>query len=324
MSRRKFIFALGGAAVAWPIVVQAQAAKLPTIGFIGATTPSAQPQWTDAFVRRLRELGWIEGRTVAIEYRWGEGRSDRYAEIAAEFVRLNVDVIVASGGATLAAKQTTSMIPIVFTAASDPVGSGFVRSLARPGGNVTGSSLQATDLAGKRLQFLRAAVPGLRRLAVMFNAGYAAAVLEVREVRELAEAFAFDILSLEIRQANDIAPAFTSLKDRSDALYVVADPLVSTNRTRINELALDAHLPTMHGLREAVEAGGLLSYGPDFRALYGRAADFVDKILRGTKPGNIPVEQPTQFELVINLKTGKALGLAIPQSLLASADEVIE
>ena len=252
-------------------------------------------------MQRLRELGWIEGRTVAIEYRWAEGRSERFAEIAAEFVRLKVDVIVTSGTAVLAAKQATSVIPIVFAVAGDPVGTGLVASLARPGGNVTGLSIQATDLAGKRLELLREVVPGLRRLAIMANVGNPAAVLEMGEVQATARTLGLEVATFEIRRAEDIAPAFEALKGRADALYVCADPLVNTNRIRINTLALGARLPTMYGFREYVEAGGLMSYGPNFPDLFRRAADFVDKILRGAKPADIPVEQPTKFDLVINL-----------------------
>ena len=292
---------------------------------MGAATPSAESQWVAAFVQRLRELGWIEGRTVAIEYRWAEGRSERFAEIAAEFVRLKVDVIVTSGtAAVVAAKQATSVIPIVFAAAGDPVGTGLVASLARPGGNVTGLSIQQTDLAGKRLELLREVVPGLRRLAIMANVGNPAAVLEMGEVQAAARTLGLEVATLEIRRAEDIAPAFEALKGRADALYVCADPLVNTNRIRINTLALGARLPTMHGIREYVEAGGLMSYGPNFPDLFRRAADYVDKILRGAKPADIPVEQPTKFDLVINLTTAKALGLDVPPTLLARADEVIE
>ena len=325
MQRRKFITLLGSAAAAWPLVAHAQqVAKLPTIGFLGASTPPAMSPWTAAFVQRLRELGWIEGRTVTIEYRWAEGRSERYAEIADELVRLKVDVIVTAGGAVVAVKQATSVIPIVFSVVNDPVGSGLVESLARPGGNVTGLSLQSSDLAGKRLELLREVVPGLRRLAIMANAGYPAAELEMGEVQGTARTLGLDVITLEIRRAEDIAPAFEALKGRADALYVCSDPLLGTNRIRINTLALAARLPTMLGFRDVVEAGGLMSYGPNYPDLFRRAADLVDKILRGAKPGEIPVEKPTKFELVVNLKTAKALGLTIPESLLARADEVIE
>ena len=324
MKRREFITLLGGAA-AWPLAARAQQpAKLPTIGFLGGTTPATWSLFVAAFVQRLRELGWIEGRTIAIEYRWAEGRGERFAEIAAEFVRLNVDVIVTVGGAVLAAKQATSLIPIVFAAAADPVGSGLVASLARPGGNVTGLSSQFTDLAGKRLELLREMVPSLRRLAIMANAGYPAAVLEMAEVQATTRTLGLDVVTLELRRAEDIAPAFEALKGRAEALYVCAESLVTTNRVRINTLALAARLPTMHSIREYVEAGGLMSYGPNFPDLWRRAGDLVDKILRGAKPADIPVEQPTKFDLIINLTTAKALGLDVPPTLLARADEVIE
>jgi putative ABC transport system substrate-binding protein len=325
IGRREVIALLGGAAVAWPFAVRAQQqARLPTIGFLGAATPATHGQWFAALIQRLRELGWIDGRNITVEYRWAEGREERFAEIAAEFVRLKVDVIVTVGGAVLAAKKATSLIPIVFAASPDPVGGGLVASLARPGGNVTGLSSQFTDLAGKRVELLREIVPGLRRLAIMANAGYPAAVLEMAEVQATARTLGLEVATLEIRRAEDIAPAFDALKGRADALYVCGDPLVITNRVRINTLALAARLPMMHGVRESVEAGGLISYSANFSELWRRAADLVDKILRGTKPGDIPVEQPTKFDLVINLTTAKALGLDIPGTLLARADEVIE
>ena len=230
MRRREFIAALGGAA-AWPVLAHAQQpSNLPTIGLLGAATPSAWSQWVAAFVQRLRELGWIEDHTVHIEYRWAEGRDERYAEIAAEFVRLKVDVIVTTGGAVLATKRATSVIPIVFAVALDPVGSGMVASLARPGGNVTGLSLQSTDLSGKRLELLRAAVPGLRRLAIIANASYPAAMLELGEVQTAARSLGIEVAVPEIRRAEDIGPAFERLKNRAEAIYVAPDPLVFANR----------------------------------------------------------------------------------------------
>jgi putative ABC transport system substrate-binding protein len=325
IGRRELLAALGGAAAAWPLAARAQqSGKLPTIGYLGATTTSTQTQMVAAFAGRLRELGWIDGRTVAIEYRWAEGRTDRAAEIAAEFVRRKVDVIVTSGTAlVVAAMQATSVIPIVFVA-GDPISTGLVASLARPGGNVTGLSNQQTDLASKRLELLREFVPGLRRLAMLVNAGYPASALERGEVQAAARTLGLEAVTLEIRHGEDIAPAFEALKDRVEALYVVSDPLVNTNRVRIGTLALAAQVPTLHGNRELVEAGGLMSYGPNFPDLFRHAADFVDKILRGAKPADLPVEQPTKFDLVINLTTAKALGLEIPPKLLALADEVIE
>jgi putative ABC transport system substrate-binding protein len=323
LQRRAFLALLAGAA-AWPLAARAQQRKLPTIGFLGSTTPSAMSQWVAAFLQRLRELGWIEGRTIAIEYRWADGRGERFAEIAAEFVRLKVDVIVTAGGAVLATKQATSHIPIVFAVASDPVGSGLVASLARPGGNVTGLSLQLPDLAGKRLELLREVVPGLSRFAIMANVGYPAAVLEMSEVQAAARTLGHDVARLEVRRAADIAPAFDTLKGSVQALYVAADPLVTANRIRINTLALGARLPTIHGFRELAEAGGLMSYGANFLDLYRRAGDYVDKVLRGAKAGDLPVEQPTRFDLVINLITAKALRITVPPTLLSRADEVIE
>jgi putative tryptophan/tyrosine transport system substrate-binding protein len=324
MRRREFIALVGGAAATWPLAARAQqAGRLPTIGFLGAT-PSIESQRVAAFVQRLRELGWIDGRNLAIEYRWAEGRNERNAESAAEFVRLKVDVIVTVGTPpTLAAQQATAVIPIMFVA-SDPVGTGLVASLARPGGNVTGLSIQTTDVVGKRLERLREVVPGLRRLAILANVGNPASVLEMGEAQATARTLGLEVITSEIRRAEDISPAFEALKGRADALYICVDPLVNTNRIRINILAVGARLPTMHSLREYVEAGGLMSYGPNIADMFRRAAELVDRILRGTKAADIPVEQPTKFDLVINLTTAKALGLTIPPTLLALADEVIE
>jgi putative tryptophan/tyrosine transport system substrate-binding protein len=325
MRRRQFLGVLSGAA-AWPLAASAQGArKLPTIGLLSGAAPSVEGQRIAAFVQRLRELGWIEGRTVAIEYRWAEGRSKRFADIAAEFVRLKVDVILATGTApALAAKQATGDIPVVFALAGDPVGTGLVASLARPGGNVTGQSNQAIDVADKKVELLREVVPGLRRLAILANVGYPGGALEISEIHQAARKLGLDVVTSEIRRAEDIAPVIEALKGSAEAIYIVGDPLVNTNRVRINTLALAARLPTIYVQREPVEAGGLMSYGPNFLDLFRRAAEFVDKILRGAKPADLPVEQPTKFELVINLKTAKALGLDIQPTLLARADEVIE
>jgi putative ABC transport system substrate-binding protein len=324
MRRREFITLLGGAAV-WPVAARAQQAKPPIIGFLGSLTQAAQSTWTAAFVKRMREHGWIEGRTVAIEYRWAEGRSERFAEIAAEFVRLNVGVIVTAGtDAVIATKKATSAIPIVFGTAGDPVGNGLVVSLARPGGNVTGLSNQSDDLAGKRLELLREVVPGLRRLAIMANIGSPIGVLEMGEVQAAARTLDLEVVTLEIRRAEDIAPALEALRGRADALYVVTEPLVNTNRIQINTLALGAGMPTLHGQQAYVNAGGLMSYGANIPDLFRRAGDYVDKILRGAKPADLPVEQPTKFDLVVNLKTAKALRLTISEAFLLRADEVIE
>jgi putative tryptophan/tyrosine transport system substrate-binding protein len=323
MKRRQFITLLGGAA-AWPVAARAQqASKLPTIGFLADSAPSEPSQRTAAFVQRLRDLGWIEGRSVTIEQRWAQGRYERFADVGAEFIRLKVDVIVTFGGAP-AMKQTTSVIPIVFTVDADPVGRGLVASLARPGGNVTGLSLQSNDLPGKRLELLREVLPSVRRLATLANAGFPGAVQEVGEIQAAAGKLGIEVVTSEIRKPEDIVPAFDGLKGRADALYVSGDTLVFVNRIRIITLALGARLPTIYGSREYVSVGGLISYGANFPDLYRRAAEFVDKILRGAKPADIPVEQPTKFDLVVNLTTAKALGLDIPPSLLAIADEVIE
>src|SRR5580692_4487716 len=276
MRRREFIMLVGGATATWPLSARAQQpGKLPTIGFLGTVTQSTWP--VEAFAQRLRELGWIDGKTVTVEYRWAEGHSDRITAFAAEFVRSKVDLIVTGGNAVAAAKQATSTIPIIFAVAVDPVGSGFV-----------------------------------------------AAKQELAQVQAAAAALGFDSVVLEIRQAQDIAPAFDGLNDRADALYVVTEALVSSNAARINTLALGERMPTIFGTREGIQAGGLVCYGPNLSALFRRAAEFADKILRGAKPGDIPVEQPTKFELIVNLTTAKALGLTIPPNLLALADEVIE
>ena len=324
MRRRDFLTGIVVSSTV-PLTARAQQpGKLPTIGFLGAS-PSIESDRVAAFVQRLRELGWIDGRNLAIEYRWAEGRNERYAEAAAELVRLKVDIIVTvATPATLAAKQATTVIPIVFGAASDPIRTGLVESLARPGGNVTGLSNQISDTGGKKLEFMREIVPSLRQVAILANVGNPAAVLDMVEAQASARKLGLGVTTSEIRRAEDIAPAFDALKGHADALYVCTDPLVNTHRIRVNILALAARLPTIHSLREYVEAGGLMSYGPNIPDLLRRAADFVDKILHGARPVDIPVEQPTTFDLVINLTPAKALGLPLPESLLARATEVIE
>ena len=302
-----------------------QAAKLPVIGLLVPGTTVSHGPWVAAFVKRLNELGWIEGRTVSIDYRWAEGRTDRAAELAAELARRKVDVIVTSGTAFIAAaRKVAPDVSIVFAAAGDPVGTGLVTSLARPGGNVTGLSIQQTDVAAKRLQLLREVVPGLGRVAILVNVGGPAAVLDMREVQSAARPLGLETVALEIRRGEDIAPAMETLRGGADALYVVNDPLVDTHRARINGIALARRLPTMYGSREHVDGGGLMSYGTSFAAMFRRAADVVDKVLRGTKPADIPVEQSARFELVINLKIARDLGLSIPKSLLAQADELVQ
>jgi putative ABC transport system substrate-binding protein len=328
MRRREFITLLGGAMVstAWPLAAWAQqTAKLPTIGFFSAGSAAALSHWVAALVRRLGELGWIEGRTVAIEYRWADGRSERLAEIAAEFVQRKVDVIVThSADPVIAARKATSVIPIVFGVVGDPVGTGLVASLARPGGNVTGLSGQSPDLAAKRLLLLREVVPGLQRLAVIRHHDAPGVVLEIDELQTAARSLGLDVAVFEIRRAEDFARAFASFKRRVEAVYVVGDPLMTSNRMRINTLSLVERLPMMGPNREYVEVGGLIAYGPNYQDIWRRAGDYVDKILRGVKPGDLPVEQPTKFDLIINMVTANALGLTVPETLLATADEVME
>jgi putative ABC transport system substrate-binding protein len=326
LRRRDFISLLGGAAAAWPRAARAQQqGRLPTIGYLGASTAAAANRWTAAFVQRLRDVGWIEGRTVAIEYRYAEGRNERFAEIAAEFVRLKVDVIVTTGeGAVMATKQATSVIPIVVPLMIDPVGTGVVASLARPGGNVTGVSIQQADLAGKRIEFLREVLPNVRRLAIMANIGNVGPQLEMSEAGIAAGRLGLEVVTAPIRRADDIASAFEAIEGRADALYVCGDALQATHRLRINTWILGLRLPAVFPAREDVQATGLMSYGSNYADMYRRAAEMVDKVLRGTKPADIPVEQPTRFELVVNLTTARALKLTIPEAFLLRADELIE
>jgi putative tryptophan/tyrosine transport system substrate-binding protein len=325
MKRRQFITLLGGAAITWPFAVRAQQAPLPVIGLLGSDTAAAQSRWTSAFVQRLRELGWTEGRNVIIEYRWAEGRTERFAEIAAEFVQRNVSIILTHNTPpTLAAKRATSTIPIVFATAGDPVETGIVSSLARPGRNITGLSSQAAEISSKRLELLRQVVPGLRRLATLADIGNPYATLNVSKTKDTARTLGIEVESFEIVRAEEIDSVFDALKGRADALYVLAVPLLFANRMHISSLALDARLPTLCDVREYVEAGGLMSYGPNWPSMWRHAADLVDKILRGAKPAELPIEQPTEFDLVINLTTAKALGLMISDKLLALAETVIE
>jgi len=325
VKRREFIAGLGIAAM-WPTLIHAQRpAKLPTIGFMGASSPEVANQWVTAFVKRLGELGWVDGRNVAIEFRWAEARADQYNEIASGFADRKVDVIVTWASApVLAAKRATTTIPIVFAAQMDPVGAGVVTSLSHPGGNVTGMSIQQTDTTGKRIELLREVVPKLARLAVMANVAAPGAVLEMREVLATAQSLGLEVRPIEVRQADEIFEAIEALKGGVDALYVATDPLIFNNRMRMNALAKTVGLATIYGGREYTDAGALMSYGPNWTDLFRHAAAQVDRILRGVKPADIPVEQPTKFDLVINLGTARALGLEVPATLLARADEVIE
>jgi putative tryptophan/tyrosine transport system substrate-binding protein len=323
MKRREFIAGLGSAAV-WPVTAHAQQRPRPVVGFLGVSAPSTEKPRIDAFLQRFGELGWRDGQNVVVEFRWAEGRKERYAEIASEFAKLRVDIVVTAGAAAVSAvKAVTSAIPIVFAIASDPVGTGIVDSLSRPGGNVTGLSYLGPDLAAKRLEFAREMISGMRVIGIMANTGAPGPVVELREVRAAAGSLGFEPITLEIQKAADIASAIEKLQ-KGAALYVCADPLVVTNRRRIIASALEGGIPTIFGEREFVDAEGLFSYGPSLQSMYSRAAELADKILRGVSPKDIPVEQPTKFELVINLKTARVLGLTVAPSLLARADEVIE
>ena len=315
--------------LAAPLAVDAQqAGKVPRIGFLGVTSPSDRPSHLDAFRQRLRELGWVEGQNIVIDYRYAEGRVDRLPDLAAELVRLKVDLIVASAGtqAATAAKNATETIPIVMIYVRDPVGTGLIASLARPGGNVTGVSGSAgLELFAKQLELLKETVPKIRRVAILSNPANAYHQLAIREVNVAARSLGVQLQLLEARGPNEFDGAFAAMAtERVGALLVLSDAIFSSHRTRLADLAARSRLPAAYGVRESVEAGGLMSYGPSFLDLYRRSAAYVDKILKGAKPADLPVEQPTKFELVINLKTAKALGLTVPDTLLARADEVIE
>lgn len=325
MRRRDFLgIAICGGALVQPHLSFAQGSgDLPSIGFVGAT-PAMWAPWTGAFVNRLRALGWIDGQTVKLEFRWTEGRPELNTQFAEEFAKLNPKVIVAGGTAIPALMKTTSTIPIVFFAL-DPLGAGMVKSLAQPGGNMTGISLQTLDAANKRFELLREIVPTIRRLAIMADAADPQTMLERNTVQALAGKFGIDPILLEIRRTEDIAPAFAKLKiEPADALYVVINELLNANRLLIVASAEAARLPAIYGTRDWVKSGGLISYGPNFPSLFARLAEITDSILRGAQPGDTPVEQPTRFELVVNLKTSKAIGVPIPETFLAIADDVIE
>jgi len=300
-----------------------QGAEPRRIGVLGADATVWKP-WMAAFVARLRERGWAEGENIAIEYRWSGGMSRRVSEIAAEFLRQDVDLIVTYGGAVTILKQATTTIPIVFAVAFDPVRDGLVQNTAHPGGNVTGVSIQQLDLVGKRLELLRAVIPQLHRLAILADASYAEPMLEADRVKATAQGLGLEAARLGIWQTQDIAPAVGALRNKADALYVVSDALIAASRARIVRLALSEHLPTIFSYDDYVEAGGLMSYGPNYADLFKRAADMVDKILHETKPGDIPVEQPTKFDFAININTAAALGITMPPTLIATADEVIK
>jgi putative ABC transport system substrate-binding protein len=323
MRRREFTLLVGGAAM-WPLVARAQQpAKIPIVGFIVPGTEQSHGKWVAAFTARLAELGWIDGRTVVLAYRWAAGHTERYPEMAAELARLGADVVATSvPGGVAAMKQAAPQTPIVMTALSS--GSSYIESLSHPGGMVTGMSQLGEELGRKRLELLAQVVPRLRHLAVLGIAADLKRVPETALVTSAGQQYGIEITPLVIRQAEEIAPTIASIEGRVEALYVIIDPLISVNQAQINMLALKAGLPTMHGLPDYVRSGGLMSYGASFEDLFAGAADYVDKILRGAKPGDLPVAQPTKFHLVINMKTATALGLTVPYTLLAAADELIE
>jgi putative tryptophan/tyrosine transport system substrate-binding protein len=301
-------------------------ARVVRIGFLGNASAFATPL-VEAFRQGLREQGWVEGQTIAIEFRWAEGELERLPDLAAELVRLKVDVIVTSGGTpvSLAVKQATDTIPIVMTVGADPVGTGLVASLARPGGNITGLTLFTPELEGKRLELLKELVPGISRVAVLANPVNPATARMVRETEVAAQALSIPLQPLEVRDPGEFEGAFAAMTSaKADALIVLPDPMLTAQRTRIVELAAKHRLPAMYGFREDADAGGLMAYATDYPDLLRRAAAFVDKILKGAKPADLPVEQATKFELIINLKTAKALGLTISPLLLFQADEVIQ
>jgi putative ABC transport system substrate-binding protein len=325
IGRREFITVLGGAATAWPFAARAQqAGKRYTVGILSAGDDPAA--LSTAFLDALRELGWAEGKNVVFEHRYAQNRLERLPELAADLVRLKVDVIAAAATlAPLAAKQATATIPIVMIAAGDPLGSGLVASLARPGGNVTGMSLMAPDLGGKRLELLKEVLPRLARVAVLWNAANPYSALVFKETQAAGQTLGIEVQSLDVRGTGDFDGAFETVsRQRPDALITVEDPLTVDHRKLIADFAAGQQLPSLHGLREFVAAGGLISYGANLADLFRRAAGYVDKIFKGAKPADLPIQQPTKFELVINLKTAKALGLTIPESFLLRADEVIE
>ena len=327
VDRRTFVGAVAGAFFIAPLAVEAQqSAKLARIGYLGTSSPAEIAPSLEALQQGLRELGYVEGRNIAFEYRWAEGRMERLSAFAVEFVGLKIDVIVASSSpAALAAKDATRTIPIVFVTAGDPVDSGLVAGIARPGGNVTGLSLLAPEIVARQLQLLKEVVPKTSRVAVLANPANRNTALLVKETEDGARSLGVKVQFLGVQSADALDNALSAVAgERADALLVLFDPMLFTHRTRIAEFANNRHLPAMYPHREYAETGGLMSYGASIPDLSRRAAIYVDKILKGAKPADLPVQEPTRFELVINLKTAKALGLAIPKDMLLRADEVIQ
>ena len=325
--RRELLIAFGAGALAWAGAVRAQAPPIVRrIGLLSGFSPSTYAPSYQAFRLGLRDLGWVEGKNISIEYRYAEGRHDRLPDLAADLVRLKVDVIVtAATSDALAAQRATKVIPIVMVAAGNPVANGLVESLARPGGNVTGLSQMLQEVSGKRLELLKEVVPKLSRVAVLWNPNSASATLNWKENQQPARQLGIQLFSLEVRSPSELDKAFeAATRARADALAILPDPVISTNLERIVDFAAKSRLPSIYQSSEFADAGGLVTYGPDRADLFRRAATYVDKILKGTKPGDLPVDQPTKLELVVNLKTAKAIGITIPQSVLFRADKVIE
>jgi putative ABC transport system substrate-binding protein len=323
MKRRQFIALLGGAAAVWPVTAGAQhAGKMWRIAFI----TQAETNIYEALFERLRELGYVEGQNIIIERRYAEGRAEKFQEFAAEMVRLKADLIITiTTPAALAAKNATTTIPIVIPTAIDPVGTGLIASLARPGGNITGGAVLTGEMAAKRLELLKEVVPSLSRTAVLWNSANPANALAWRETQGAARALGVTLQSHEVQGPKDFEVAFARMaEERPDALFVLDDALTIQYRKEIADFAMQKRLPSVFAAKDRVEAGGLMSYGPRYSEMMRHAASLVDKILRGAQPANLPMEQPTTFELVINLKTAKAIGLTVPPLLLSRADEVIE
>jgi putative tryptophan/tyrosine transport system substrate-binding protein len=327
MKRRDFVTLLGGAAAAWPLAVRAQqSGKVYRIGLLETAPAASNAANFDALRKGLRELGYVEGQNLVLDYRSVDGRPERFPHLAAELLRLNVDLIVTRGTpAVMAVKNATGTVPVVMAASGEPVGTGVVAGLARPGGNVTGLSALTSELVAKRLELMREAVAGIRRIAFLFNMGNPIAPSSWGEFKTAAPSLNLEAQLLDVRKSEDLVQAFdVAIAQRADAILVGNDTVMLANRGQVVELAAKHRMPAMYHAREFVDAGGLMTYGVSYPDLYRRAATFVDKIFKGANPADLPVEQPTKFELVINLKTAKALGLDVPPTLLARADEVIE
>jgi len=324
MRRREFIAALGAAAT-WSLAAPAQE-KIPRVGFMGNSTAALEANLVGAFREGLRELGYEEGRNIVIEYRWADGQYERFPALVAELIAAKVDVIVTAGTpAALAVKKTTTTVPLVMVAVGDPVGTGLVPSLARPDGNLTGLSSVAPDLEGKRLELLREIVPSVSHIAVFFNSLNPFHVASMRQAQAAGKTLGIKVQQHDIRKSEDLDRAFAALrKERPDALLILADRVFLHNRQRMMDFTEEQRLPNVNAYKELVEAGGLMSYGPSYEDMHKRAAIYVNKILKGTKPGNLPIEQPTKFTLVVDLKAAKALGISMPAAVISRADEVIE